>query len=247
MGVAVSNWQLARACRSLGQLGVVSGTALAVVLSRRLQLGDPGGHMRRALEHLPVPAVARRVLADHFVPGGKRRRGAVPRTSRCPACSRARALEELTVAANFVEVFLAKQGHGGVGRHQSAGEDPVPHAAVAVRRDAGGRGLRADGRGHPADDSRRARPLGRRRAGGTEDRRRRRPPPARSSCPRFDPRAFCGGRGRAPAAAAFPGHRRLGDAGDDAGAQGQRRVSTASSSKAPRPAATTRRRAARCS
>src|SRR4051794_25688325 len=47
MGVAVSGWRLAREVSRLGQLGVVSGTALAVVLSRRLQLGDPGGELRR--------------------------------------------------------------------------------------------------------------------------------------------------------------------------------------------------------
>ena len=64
MGAAVSNWQLANSVSRLGQMGVVSGTALAVVLSRRLQLGDPGGHMRRALSQFPVPAVAKRVLQD---------------------------------------------------------------------------------------------------------------------------------------------------------------------------------------
>lgn len=47
MGVAVSDWRLARAVSILGELGVVSGTALAIVLSRRLQAGDPGGEMRR--------------------------------------------------------------------------------------------------------------------------------------------------------------------------------------------------------
>ena len=41
MGVATSGWRLARAVSQLGQLGVVSGTLLAVVLARRLQEGDP--------------------------------------------------------------------------------------------------------------------------------------------------------------------------------------------------------------
>ena len=62
MGVGVSNWTLARAVSKQGQLGVVSGTLLAVVLSRRLQLGDPDGHMRRALDRFPVPGVAERIL-----------------------------------------------------------------------------------------------------------------------------------------------------------------------------------------
>ncbi len=49
MGVAISNWQLARAVSSAGQLGVVSGVGLCLLLSRRLQDGDPGGPYRRAL------------------------------------------------------------------------------------------------------------------------------------------------------------------------------------------------------
>src|SRR5690349_3547232 len=113
MGVAVSAWPLARAVSLTGQLGVVSGTALELVCARRLQLGDPGGHVRRALAHFPVPGVAERILKAYFVPGGKAA-GApfrpVPRFTLRPA----RALQELTVAANFVEVFLAKQGHGGL-------------------------------------------------------------------------------------------------------------------------------------
>src|ERR1035438_2378718 len=50
MGVAVSSWQLARTVSQVGQLGVVSGTALDVVIARRLQDGDVDGDTRRALE-----------------------------------------------------------------------------------------------------------------------------------------------------------------------------------------------------
>ena len=63
MGAAVSNWRLARAVSAAGQLGVVSGTAIGIVLARRLQVGDPGGDMRRALSHFPNPSVAARLLA----------------------------------------------------------------------------------------------------------------------------------------------------------------------------------------
>ena len=38
MGVAVSGWKLARTISRLGQLGVVSGTGLAIILARNLQL-----------------------------------------------------------------------------------------------------------------------------------------------------------------------------------------------------------------
>jgi nitronate monooxygenase len=113
MGVAVSNWRLARAVSRLGELGVISGTALAMILARRLQAGDLDGDMRRALEHFPLPGVAERVIADHYVPGGKE--ASAPFTlSAMPAVQTGTAATELAVAANFVEVFLAKTGQPGV-------------------------------------------------------------------------------------------------------------------------------------
>ena len=113
MGAGVSNWELAQAVSRTGQLGVVSGTALDQILARRLQLGDPEGHMRRALKHFPVPAVAQRVLEKYFIPGGKAETRAftpVPMYTIDPG----KELLELTVAANFVEVFLAREGHDGL-------------------------------------------------------------------------------------------------------------------------------------
>ena len=62
MGAGVSNWRLARAVSWLGQLGVVAGTALDEILSRRLQDGDAEGHVRRALEQFPFPRIARKIL-----------------------------------------------------------------------------------------------------------------------------------------------------------------------------------------
>lgn len=112
MGVAVSNWRLARAVSRLGGLGVISGTLLAVMLARRLAEGDVSGDMRRALEAFPVPGVAQRIIDTHFIPGGRE-----PATSfravPMPSLTLSPALTELTVAANFVEVFLAKEGHTG--------------------------------------------------------------------------------------------------------------------------------------
>ena len=112
MGAGVSSWLLARAVSKAGQLGVVSGTAIDVIMARRLQIGDAGGHMRRALEHFPIPGVAQRILDRYFVPGGK------PEDKPYKAKpvigeKHSRQLEELLVASNFVEVFLAKEGHDG--------------------------------------------------------------------------------------------------------------------------------------
>ncbi|MDH3293835.1 MAG: nitronate monooxygenase [Acidimicrobiia bacterium] len=112
MGVAVSGWRLAKAVAQLGHLGVVSGTALDTVMVRRLQLGDSGGQVRRALQALPVPGAAERILNRYFVPGGKDpdQRFTLSSMKRdVPS----RNLAELLVAANFVEVYLAKEGHGG--------------------------------------------------------------------------------------------------------------------------------------
>ncbi|MEE9233411.1 MAG: nitronate monooxygenase, partial [Nitrospirales bacterium] len=112
MGAGVSGWLLANAVSKLGQLGVVSGTALDLILSRRLQLGDPGGHMRRALNNFPIPEMAQRVTEKYFIPGGKKSTDAfkgIQMFSMNPSV----ALQELNVVANFVEVFLAKEGHNG--------------------------------------------------------------------------------------------------------------------------------------
>lgn len=110
MGVGVSNWRLANAVSKLGQLGVVSGTALEQVFVRRLADGDEGGHMRRGLDAFPFPEMARRVWQEYFIPGGKAAEDSYPtvpmHTLRSP-----RKLTELCIVSNFVEVFLAKEGH----------------------------------------------------------------------------------------------------------------------------------------
>lgn len=113
MGIGVSAWTLARAVSKAGHLGVVSGTALDTVMARRLQLGDPDGHLRRALEHFPYPAIAQRVRDHYFVPGGKPA-GSAFRTVPMHTIHPPQRLLELTVVANFAEVFLAKEGHDGL-------------------------------------------------------------------------------------------------------------------------------------
>jgi nitronate monooxygenase len=110
MGVGVSHWRLARAVSELGQLGVVSGTALDQILVRRLQGGDPGGHMRRGLDHFPFPEMAERVWDAYFLAGGKPEKQAY-KAAPMQTLDSPRELQELFIIANFVEVFLAREGH----------------------------------------------------------------------------------------------------------------------------------------
>lgn len=110
MGAGVSDWRLAQAVSRTGQLGVVSGTALEVILARRLQDGDPGGHMRRALDRFPFPRMAERIWETYYVPGGKAERDsyrAVPMNAQVNL----REGDELLIVSNFVEVCLAREGH----------------------------------------------------------------------------------------------------------------------------------------
>ena len=113
MGVAVSSWQLARRVSTLGHLGVVSGTALDVVLARRLQQGDLDGSLRRALAAFPDRAVADGVLERFFVPGGKPE-GSPFKSVAMFAAQPARRLQSLATVAGFAEVFLARENHDGL-------------------------------------------------------------------------------------------------------------------------------------
>jgi len=110
MGAAVSDWRLANAVSRTGQLGVISGTAVDAILARRLQIGDPGGHMRRALAAFPFQDMAKRILDRYYLEDGKNT-GSRFRTKPMISHSTSKKTEELIVAANFVEVFLAKEGH----------------------------------------------------------------------------------------------------------------------------------------
>ncbi len=110
MGVGISNWRLARAVSTLGQLGVVSGVALEVMLVRRLQDGDVGGHIRRALEDFPFRDMARRAVEKFYIPDGKapdKPYAAIPMHKQ----KSSKRLHELCIMGNFVEVYLAREGH----------------------------------------------------------------------------------------------------------------------------------------
>jgi NAD(P)H-dependent flavin oxidoreductase YrpB (nitropropane dioxygenase family) len=132
MGIAISSWGLARTVSLMGGLGVVSGMALDVVCARRLQLGDPDGHIRRAFAAFAsqYPRLARdveRLIDRFFIAGGKAshqpfRGPSMPALQRVTRSSihdghllweMPLDAQVLIVAANFAEVWLAKQGHSG--------------------------------------------------------------------------------------------------------------------------------------
>ncbi len=110
MGAGISNWMLARAVSQLGQLGVVSGTALDQIVVRRLQDGDPGGHMRSGLDRFPFRKMAERIWDEYYIPGGKTGNQSYKNLPKHTKNS-PRELIELCIVANFVEVALAREGH----------------------------------------------------------------------------------------------------------------------------------------
>lgn len=113
MGIGVSGWQLARAVSRLGHLGVVSGTAVDTVLIRRLQDGDEGGHVRRAMAAFPVAGVSDDLVRRFYLPPGARGNAPyklLPMFRRVASLGR----QQVAMMANFVEVWLAKEGHDGV-------------------------------------------------------------------------------------------------------------------------------------
>ncbi|MCM2334954.1 MAG: nitronate monooxygenase [Anaeromyxobacteraceae bacterium] len=113
MGIGVSNWRLANAVSRVGQLGVVSGVAIDAVLARRLQDGDEGGHMRRAMARFPIPGVAEAALARFFRPGGRepgKPYALLPMYQQEVSVGR----DQFSALASFVEVWLAKEGHAGL-------------------------------------------------------------------------------------------------------------------------------------
>lgn len=111
--MGVSGWELARAVSQEGQLGVVSGTGIGTLFSRRLQLGDPGGHTRRALAAFPDQLTANWALDQFFVEGGKHPDTSFKATA-LPQMHLPKSIGDLIVLGAFVEVWLAKEAHHGV-------------------------------------------------------------------------------------------------------------------------------------
>lgn len=113
MGIGVSDWRLAHTVSRLGHLGVVSGTAIDTLFVRRLQDGDPGGHMRRGLAAFPWKKTARSILERYFLPEG-RQPGEPYSLLSMWRRQVSQERERLAVAAAFVEVWLAREGHDGL-------------------------------------------------------------------------------------------------------------------------------------
>jgi nitronate monooxygenase len=112
MGVAISDWRLAQTVSRRGHLGVVSGTGIDTVLVRRLQDGDPEGHMRRAIARFPIPEVVEYALKRFFLPEG-REPGKAYRLLPLFRDGISRERQQILMLAAFVEVALAKEGHSG--------------------------------------------------------------------------------------------------------------------------------------
>lgn len=129
MGVAVSHWPLARAVSMAGQLGVVSGTGIDTVVVRRMQDGDIGGHVRRALAASPWSAIAEQFLARYFRPDGRPSGQPYARLPMWTLTSN-NWRKAVAMLSGYVEVWLAKHGHAGRVGINLLTKVPFPNLAV---------------------------------------------------------------------------------------------------------------------
>lgn len=115
MGVCVSNWELARAVALAGEkhnwpvLGVVSGTGLPIIMTNRLRNGDQ--NTRRALEAFPVPQISQEILSEYWQKTQIFKLPPKPQVLISGSKETQVKMIKLLIAANFVEVWLAKEGH----------------------------------------------------------------------------------------------------------------------------------------
>jgi nitronate monooxygenase len=139
MGAYISTWRLAKSIARQKPgvtVGTVSGTGLDIVYSRLLQIGDPGGHIRRALSAFDTQfgvEIGRKIIERYYIPGGK----APGARFKLPPSENVHTLDgsdlipkpdrdgtriplsldeevvELLIAISFAEVWLAKEGHEG--------------------------------------------------------------------------------------------------------------------------------------
>jgi len=111
MGIAISGWPLARAVARVGQLGVVSGTAIDNVFVRRLQDDGIDEDLQQVLDGFPLPSVVEHVV-ERFA-RTKRLPTEPYRTLTMQTHRNVQLSQDVLVLASFVEVALAKLGHDG--------------------------------------------------------------------------------------------------------------------------------------
>lgn len=128
MGVNVSSPELAREIAMAGEklgkkvMGTVSGTGIAIIMARRLQRGDQGGHIKKALADFPIPEMAEQFYNDWFVEGGipmDQPFKEVPMVNVRPINKEDPTVNEVfnkkvqraLICANYALVKMAKEGH----------------------------------------------------------------------------------------------------------------------------------------
>lgn len=112
LGAGISGWKLVNRVSREGQLGFLANSNDAIV-TRLLQIGDPGGDIRRAAELFPIPQIRDEIVNNYYIPGGKD-----PLESFKPIpmfrINPSEQAQKLAAFSNFVAVTLAKEGHNGV-------------------------------------------------------------------------------------------------------------------------------------
>jgi nitronate monooxygenase len=108
MGVYIGTPFLAKSVALHGGYGTVSGALADQVLVRALQLGDIGGHFRRALNAFPNQRISNMVLEECYLPYGKT--GNIKIAPKMKFNPKDTSIA-LVVCANFALVWLAKEGH----------------------------------------------------------------------------------------------------------------------------------------
>jgi len=111
MGVAVSNWRLARRVAELGEFGVVSGTGIDSVVVRELQQGDPHGRLR-VLQGYPDQEIVAHLRERYYVAGGIADEAPF-RLLPMHSFRGSPLSQRILSAATYSEVALARLGHSG--------------------------------------------------------------------------------------------------------------------------------------
>jgi len=126
MGVAISDWKLARAVAIAGEklgervLAVVSGTALPIIMADRLQKGDLNSHCAlKALDEKFNTTIGQEIIDEYFIPEEDINKDRIYKMAPKPEVlvsgtpEQKDRMTKLSIASAFTEVLLAKQGHNG--------------------------------------------------------------------------------------------------------------------------------------